>query len=171
MGTTQEFLRSRYDSIGRIASEHYYAALTIGINNQTCVHVAFPTGADNLMYGGVHVPEHWAKGNLKMSAFASTPGTSSVAVLNFRLRGMYVDNGASTLSDDIIGATTSNITFGASANDLQQATVESTEVNVNKYDMFMWWIGRTGTSGSDTLAADLDIYGVLLEWQPIVATA
>ena len=85
--TTQEFNRSRYDTFHVPGVNHEYGALGVGQNAQTFSHVQFPTAADNSVYSSLAIPEHWAKGNIKINVWTSTPGTNSTAVIELRSRG------------------------------------------------------------------------------------
>lgn len=168
--TTQEFNRSRYDSLHVQAIDHYYAALGVGQNAQTFNHVQFPTAADSAVYASAALPEHWAKGNIKINVWTSTPGTSSTALIELRCRGHQEGNAAGLLGVDVIASTTTNQAYGGTANVLVKTTFEA-EDDAYVYDWISWRVARTGTSQNDTLAADLDFYGVTIEWQPVVPMA
>jgi hypothetical protein len=167
--TTQEFNRSRYDTFHVPGVNHEYGALGVGQNAQTFSHVQFPKLVDSSVYASMAIPEHWAKGNIKINVWTSTPGTSSTAVIELRCRGHQESNAAGQLGVDVIASTTTNQAYGGTANVLVKTTYEA-EDDAYVYDWISWRVARTGTSQSDTLGADLDFYGVTIEWQPVVPT-
>ena len=173
--THQDFSRDDYNTLFLPAKGHDYGSLTIGQNAQTFTHAQFPTGAINAMYGSVAVPTYWARGFFKLHVWSSTPSVASqTATITVRVRGHYETNAGGALGTDIIGSKNTDEVFGATANVLTKTTFEPTggaAVDIYTYDWLSWSVGRTGTSGSDSLAADLDIYGVTIEWAPHVPTA
>lgn len=175
LGTSQDFGRDDYDTYFLSGVGHEYGALGVGQQGQTFSFVEFPINVDNDMFGQMAIPTYWAKGKISVNVWCSaTNSLAQTSVVRFKMRKHYEDNVTGELSSDVIASATDTVTFPAWSNSLKKVTfleASGWPSDLYDHDWLSWRVGREGTSGSDTLAIPLDIYGVTIGWAPHVSTA
>lgn len=143
---------------------------TLNVGGAIFPYLAFDAAADEFAFFTIASPKSWDAGTLTFEAFWTHPATAtnfavvwSVGIAAFADNVAFANSYVSANVTDT-GGTTSNIYRSAESGTINPGNTQA------KQDLLACYAARVGSSGSDTLAVDAYLIGIMLHYTTDAAT-